>query len=247
MSAEEFRSIAKDLREHTEFIYFHLMGEPLCHPELEKFLEIADEFSFRVIITTNGTLLKKHSELLLSAPALHKINVSLHAFEANDLDLPFDEYLDNCFKFTYAAEGKKIVVLRLWNRGGLDALNRDITSRLRTFFGGEWVKEKHGTRIGDRIYLEEGDKFDWPDMSADDMGDAVFCYGLRDQLGILCDGTVVPCCLDSEGDIALGNIFEESIETILSSERAKALYDGFSNRHATEELCRRCGYATRFK
>ena len=70
--------------------------------------------------------------------------------------------------------------------------------------------------------------------------------GLRDQIGILCDGTVVPCCLDAEGSIALGNIFRQSLDEILNSERAKALYRGFSNRAPAEELCLRCGYAERF-
>ena len=64
---------------------------------------------------------------------------------------------------------------------------------------------------------------------------------------MLADGTVVPCCLDHEGDIALGNIFEGSMEEILASERASAIYEGFRDHRATEELCRKCGYARRFK
>ena len=108
------------------------------------------------------------------------------------------------------------------------------------------AEERRGTRIGERVYLEYGDKFDWPDLSASDSGEGVFCHGLRDQLGILCDGTVVPCCLDHEGDIALGNLFRDSMEEILESPRAKAIYDGFSQRKAAEELCRKCGYARRF-
>ena len=101
-------------------------------------------------------------------------------------------------------------------------------------------------RIGQRVYLEHGDKFDWPDLTAEDGGNAVFCYGLRDQLGVLCDGSVVPCCLDHEGDLKLGNLFTQDMEEILESERAQAIYEGFNRRKAVEELCRRCGYARRF-
>ena len=100
---------------------------------------------------------------------------------------------------------------------------------------------------GDRIFLEPGDKFDWPDLSAPEYPAPYFCYGLRDQLGILWDGTVVPCCLDHEGDLALGNLFEEDLDAILASPRAKAIYDGFSKKQAAEALCRRCGYAARFQ
>ena len=246
LTEEELQILLPKLRPYTDFLYFHLMGEPLCHPKLGRFLELAQEFGFRVILTTNGTLLPKQQELLLSAPALHKVNISLHAFEANDLTIPFRQYLDGCFAFGRAAEGKVLISYRLWNQGGQDAKNQEILDVLTDFFSQPWVAERHGQRIGNRIYLEYGDKFDWPDLTAPDGGEGVFCHGLRDQLGILCDGTVVPCCLDHEGDIALGNLFNQSMEEILESPRAKALYDGFSRRKATEELCRKCGYARRF-
>ena len=246
LTEEELQILLPKLRPYTDFLYFHLMGEPLCHPKLGRFLELAQEFGFRVILTTNGTLLPKQQELLLSAPALHKVNISLHAFEANDLTIPFRQYLDGCFAFGRAAEGKVLISYRLWNHGGQDAKNQEILDVLASFFPQPWATERHGQRIGNRVYLEYGDKFDWPDLTAPEGGEGVFCHGLRDQLGILCDGTVVPCCLDHEGDIALGNLFNQTMEEILESPRAKALYDGFSRRKATEELCRKCGYARRF-
>ena len=116
MTEEAFSALLPKLKPWTDFLYFHLMGEPLCHPLLGRFLELAGEAGFRVILTTNGTLLKKNQELLLAAPGLHKINISLHAFEANELAVPFSQYLEECFAFGKAAQGKKIVVYRLWNR-----------------------------------------------------------------------------------------------------------------------------------
>lgn len=246
MTEAEFSALLPKLRPYADFLYFHLMGEPLLHSRLETFLELAGDVGFKVILTTNGTLLPKQQKMLLSAPGLHKVNISLHAFEANDLTIPFTEYLDGCFAFGKAAEGKKLVAFRLWNQGGQDEKNEEILDALKHFFPEPWAVERRGTRIGDRIYLEHGDKFDWPDLSAPDGGSGVFCHGLRDQIGVLCDGTVVPCCLDHEGDIALGNLFEQTLDEILGSPRAKALYDGFSRRNTTEELCRRCGYARRF-
>ena len=234
------------LRPYTDFLYFHLMGEPLCHPKLGAFLSMAHDHGFRVILTTNGTLLRKKQDLLLFSPGLHKVNVSLHAFEANDLATPFGQYLEDCLAFGKAAEGKILVSYRLWNNNGQDEKNGEILEALETYFPQPWVQERHGIRIGNRVYLEHGDKFDWPDLSAPEGGCGIFCHGLRDQIGVLCDGTVVPCCLDHEGDIALGNLFSQSLDEILESPRAKAIYDGFSQRKATEELCRKCGYARRF-
>lgn len=246
MNAEEFAFLLDRLVGWTEYLYFHLMGEPLCHPELERFLQLAGDVGFKVILTTNGTLLEQQQRLLLNAPALHKVNISLHAFEANDLNIPFPEYLHRCFSFGQAAEGKKLVVYRLWNQGGENQQNQGILDAMHIAFPGKWVEERRGTRIGNRIFLEYGDKFDWPDLTAEDGGDAVFCYGLRDQIGVLCDGTVVPCCLDHEGDIPLGNLFTQSMEEILNTPRAMSIYNGFRKRKAMEELCRKCGYVRRF-
>ncbi len=247
MTEEEFKTLLPKLQPWTDFLYFHLMGEPLCHPQLFTFLEIAANAGFKVILTTNGTLLNKHGTGLCTAKGLHKVNISLHAFEANDLAIPFEEYLQNCFTFGKQAEGKFVVSYRLWNNGGADAKNQQIIEMLHNFFPEPWVNEGRGIRIGQRIYLEHGDKFDWPDLSAPVRSNRVFCYGMRDHIGVLCDGTVVPCCLDHEGDIPLGNLFTQTLDEILAKPRAKAIYAGFSSGCGTEELCRKCGYATRFR
>lgn len=246
MNEDEFSFLIAKLRPWTDYLYFHLMGEPLCHPQLSKFLSLAGDAGFRVILTTNGTLLARQQEMLLASDSLHKVNISLHAFEANDLSVPFSDYLQNCFRFGQAVQGKCIVSYRLWNQGGADQLNQQILETIESFFPRPWVTERHGQRLGDRIYLEYGDRFDWPELTAPENSDVCFCYGLRDQIGVLCDGTVVPCCLDHEGDLPLGNLFQEELEDILATPKAQAIYQGFSEGKAVESLCRRCGYAKRF-
>ena len=246
MTEAEFCQLLSKLQPWTDYLYFHLMGEPLCHHLLERFLSLAGDAGFRVILTTNGTLLGKIGSRLVETPGLHKVNISLHAFEANNLSIPFSQYLSDCFAFGKAAEGKLLISYRLWNQGGADAKNAEILDTLKEYFPEPWAEEKRGIRIGQRVYLEYGDKFDWPDLSAPVQQETVFCYGLRDQIGILCDGTVVPCCLDHEGDLSLGNLFHQDMEDILQNPRAKAIYRGFTCGNPPEELCRRCGYATRF-
>lgn len=253
LSPEGFETLAGKLRPHVDYIYLHLMGEPLLHPQLPQLLEIAAELGFRVIITTNGTLLPRQAELLAQSNAVHKISVSLHSFEGNEShDTDLSHYLEN----TIAAVQKlssagKICGLRLWNLDGettrgANADNDDILAKLEQAFPKPWKDNPRGASLGGKVYLEWGEKFDWPDLSAEEGEGGVFCYGLRDQVGVLWDGTVVPCCLDHEGDIPLGNLYEQSLDEILNSPRAKALYDGFSCRKAVEELCRKCGYARRF-
>ncbi|MBQ6051726.1 MAG: SPASM domain-containing protein [Clostridia bacterium] len=246
MTAGDFETAAKKLRPFTDHIYPHLMGEPLCHPEFPLILDIAEKNGFNVIITTNGTLLSKQEQTLLESRALKRVNISLHSFEATAQQRTIEEYLYGCLSFAKKAEGKTIIFLRLWNNGGMDAKNEDIKGVIAYYFPLPWTDSRNGAKIGENVFIEYGSRFDWPDIESENEGENVFCYGLRDQIGILCDGTVVPCCLDSDGNIPLGNIFTEELEDILQKPRATALYNGFSARKAAEELCRKCGYAKRF-
>ena len=245
MTLGEFEQILRKLDGRTKYIYYHLMGEPLLHPQLPLFLKTAEEKGFRSIITTNGTLLGKTGDELISC-GVHKVNISLHSFEGDDPDAR-QAYLKNIISFSDAASRAGIiVVLRLWNKGFDEGGNDKILELLRSSLQGEWVKNTKGMRIRNKLHIEWGDRFEWPDKEAPIQGDEVFCYGLRDHFGILCDGSVVPCCLDSDGEITLGNIFSQDIDDILSSPTAQKMREGFENRKAVCELCRRCGYAQRF-
>lgn len=246
MTADEFGVLASKLRPYTDYLYLHLMGEPLLHPELGTLLNIAHGLEFKVIITTNGTLLGDRGAVLLNSPAVHKVNISLQSFEANSGG-EIESYVNRCAAFAAGmGQSGKLCVLRLWNKNGLEELNGEIESILSRHFPRPWRTSRASLGLAGHVWLEPGERFDWPDMDAADRGERVFCYGLRDQIGVLADGTVVPCCLDHEGDIALGNLFDSTIDDIMSTERAQMIYNGFSARKAQEPLCRRCGYAKRF-
>ncbi len=245
MTEDEFFRILDALEGQTKHIYYHLMGEPLLHPQLPLFLEKANKKGFRSVITTNGTLLRERGEEIISAKP-HKVSISVHSFEGND-EKAYESYMNDIISFAdVASETGIIVVFRLWNKGYDGGRNSRTFDILRSSLEGEWAENTRGIRIRDKLHLEWGDRFEWPDMGAEVQGNSFFCYGLRDHFGILCDGSVVPCCLDSDGRLALGNIFDGDIERILASPRANAIKEGFEHRRASEELCRRCGYAQRF-
>ena len=252
VTKDEFRTLAGKLRPYTDYLYLHVMGEPLLHPELPALLEIAEEFGFRVVLTTNGTLLPARQEALLAASALYKVNISLHSFEANEKG-SFEDYLDGCFSFARAASGQGIIAdLRLWNLDGEttkgeNAKNAEILHRLEQYFPQPWTKNTWGYRLQDRAFLHCAEKFDWPDLALPEQSARGTCRALKDQLAVLSDGTVAPCCLDHEGDIPLGNLFSQEMEEILDGPAARALLAGFSRRELCEPLCRRCGYARRFR
>lgn len=245
MTEEEYAHILAQLEGKTRYIYHHLMGEPLLHPLLPRFVEMACRAGFKPMITTNGTLLDRKGDALL-LPGLHKINVSLHSFEGESREF-HRNYIQKVADFSKKAREMGILIsLRLWNNGCDDGKNATALEVLHENFPQPWQENTRGYRILDGLFLEWGDRFAWPDENAEDRGDCMTCRGLLDHFGILCDGTVVPCCLDSDGVIDLGNVFRQALSEILASPRAKAMVDGFHRRKAVEDLCRRCGYARKF-
>ena len=242
MTLDEFNQLTDKLVGQVKFLYFHLMGEPFLHPQLAEFVKIARQKGFIPVLTTNGNLLPQAGEVIDARP--HKIQISLHSHEGNGKENP-EQYIREVMTFAQEAASKGIlIVLRLWNQGGYDSTNDHILDLMAQYQPRPWEPCRNGWKLADHLYIEYDRMFEWPDAdhSEYEVSD-VFCYALRNQLGVLVDGTVVPCCLDHNGDIALGNLYHQSIDEIMASPRAKAIYDGFTKHEATEPLCRRCGYA----
>ena len=269
MELDTFGKILDQIKPHTDYIYFHVKGEPLLHPKLDEFLELSYEKGFQVNITTNGTLIDKVKDKIIMKPALRQVNFSLHSLYGNEekgnkgnenkSNVNKDEYINNILLFVKEARAKTdvIISLRLWN------LEQDNVANLKnkrndelleiiekefdlTYKIQDKVTPGNGMKIADKIYLNQDYEFQWPDLKVEEDEGIGFCYGLRNQVAILVDGTVVPCCLDGEGVINLGNINITHFSQIVESDRAKHIFDGFSRRYAVEELCRKCGYRKKF-
>jgi hypothetical protein len=252
MERTDFERILRQLTGWTGLLYFHLMGEPLLHPGLGEFLELAGKLGFMVNLTTNGSLLADRQDELLASPALRQLNLSLHSQTGAGPEL--DAYLAGIESFMEKAEtaGRPLVSLRLWNySAGGNGAEADLRQAVEKRFGLELPENPRavdfrGIRLGPRAYLNIAQSFSWPSLDGPEIGERGFCRGLRDQIGILVDGSVVPCCLDGQGAIGLGNLLALDLDAILESPRAQSVYRGFSERRAVEELCRRCGYRQRF-
>lgn len=259
MSFDIFAKILEQIKAHTDSIYFHVKGEPLLHPEISRFLDLCHEKGFQVSITTNGTLIQQVQEMLLTKPALRQINFSLHSADQNDGMQSKAEYMNRILAFTKEAMKKAeiFISLRLWNleeNSELDfqgKVNHELLELIETEFSlPEQIQEavvlKKGIKLAERVYLNQDYQFKWPDINLTEDNRRGFCFGLRNQAAILVDGTVLPCCLDGEGVINLGNINVKPFSEIIESKRANDLFDGFTKREAVEELCRKCGYRKRF-
>ena len=242
MTLDEFDTLTTRLAGEVRFLYFHLMGEPFLHPLLPEFILMARRKGFTPVITTNGTLLAQRGDLLDALP--HKLQISLHSHEGNGKDNP-EQYIDEVMAFAKeAAQRGCIVVLRLWNEGGFNRMNGSILDMIAECQPRPWTQRHDGWKLAENLYVESDDMFEWPDLQHDVYKEEeVFCYALRNQIGVLADGTVVPCCLDHNGDMPLGNLYDNSLNEIRASPRATAIYQGFTSHTAVEPLCRRCGYS----
>lgn len=259
MSETKFGDILDQIKPFTDYIYLHVKGEPLLHPQLGSFLDRCYEKGFKVNITTNGTLIHKVGDMLLQKPAVRQINFSLHSFDGNEKTGSKNEYIDSILTFSSRAmvESDMIVSLRLWN---LDETLANQDQRKRNLAIFHKIEEKFqlsyeiqgnlsetkALKIGNRVYLNQDYEFKWPDLKEEEDFTKGTCFGLRNQIAILVDGRVVPCCLDGEGIIDLGNLHKDSFSTIINGQRAEKIRLGFCNHHVVEELCRKCGYRKRF-
>lgn len=255
---ETFAHILDEVKPHTDHIYLHVKGEPLLHPRIDELLDLSHAKGLKVNITTNGTLIAKNKAKLLGKPALRQMNFSLHSFDGHEGSTDRERYLREIFAFVREAAAQKVLIsFRLWNLDRDNATNaersrnRETLAMLEKEFQLDYrIEEKvvpgSGVKIADRIYLNQDHEFQWPSLQAPEDDGAGFCHALRTHAAVLVDGTVVPCCLDGEGVINLGNVHETPFSEIVEGERANNLVFGFSRREAVEELCRRCGYRTRF-
>lgn len=259
ISVEDFSKRLDQIKPHTNYIYLHVKGEPLLHPEIDQLLNISHEKGFKVNITTNGTLIKKVREKLLNKPALRQINFSLHSFDGNSGLHDKEGYLSEIISFIKEAtrQSEMIISLRLWNLTQDNEMNmerkrnRELLNMIEKEFHLDYKIEEvvvpgGGVKIADRVYINQDYEFKWPSLDEVEDDGRGFCHGLRNQAGILADGTVIPCCLDGGGVIGLGNINHQLFSDIIETDRARNLVDGFSRRMAVEELCRKCGYRRRF-
>lgn len=259
-----FRSILLQLKDLTDEVTFHLMGEPLTHPHLAEFVQTCGEVGMPVNLTTNGTLLnhKNYGDVILSS-IVRQVNFSLQSWAANFPDRDVSNYLQNIFTWTKRALVERpdlYVNFRLWNMGtneGNEERNQTLLRPITEAFGFELktpldVGFRKSRRIDGRLYLHFDSRFQWPSMRNEIQAEKGFCYGLRSHFAIHSDGTVVPCCLDKEAGIPLGQVSaDEPVEALsllraLQSGRALSLREGFDQFELREALCQRCSYIRRF-
>jgi len=245
MSLEEFEVILNKIKDYTDYIYLHVKGEPLVHKDIIEFINKANEYNLKVNLTTNGVLFNKYAKELGKCKNLNKINFSLHS-ENNK-----DNYLEDIFDNIKYLSTNTTVIYRLWTlkNNELDEKSTKIVDKIKEYYNlsqetVDKIKNTNNIKISSTIYVDKDNEFIWPTVN-NHKSDG-FCYGLSTHIAILVDGTIVPCCLDSNGVIELGNIFNDSLEDIINSNRYQNLLKSLRDRKPCEELCKSCVFKERF-
>ena len=244
LSITEFKTIVEKVKDYTDYIYLHVKGEPLTHPNIIELINIAKEYNLKVNLTTNGVLFPKYAEELSKCENLSKINFSLHS--ENNIPNYCEKIFDSVSKLQ-----NQTVIYRLWTlkENELDEKSTIIVDKIINYYNLdksfiEKVKAENNIKINSTTYVDKDNEFIWPEIN--EYQSNGYCYALKTQIAILSDGTVVPCCLDSNGQIELGNIFNNSLEEIINSERYQNLKKSFQDRKPCEELCKSCTFKERF-
>ncbi|MDD5052335.1 MAG: SPASM domain-containing protein [Sulfuricurvum sp.] len=258
MELSFFKSVVEQLREVTDEIALHVMGDPMVLSNLEEYLDIAHKAELKVMITTSGFYLDPFRRVALFHPSIRQVNISLNSFNKNSVSRTFEAYMEPILNLCdEKLLGKKdfFINLRLWN---LDEAQREKTfneklfSLLEDHFGLEHEfivsqisGERQSIRLASKILLHFDHYFEWPNLNNEIIGNG-YCHGLNKQIAILVDGRVVPCCLDGDGIMNLGNLSETNLGKILTSKRSQTIIDEFSKGICSEELCQKCSYKERF-
>lgn len=256
MGIDLFRRVIAQVAPVAEQVCLHLMGEPLTHPHILRFVDICSNAGLPVNLTTNGTLLNAVRIEALLHRGVRQVNFSIHSFESNFPGQDIGPYIEKIFSFTKLAFERRpdlYINYRLWNlEGGTNGKNSEMAGRVSTAFNVALtddrvdVRWRKGRHVVNRLYLHYDSRFEWPDPNSPILSDRGTCRALSDHLGILSDGTVVPCCLDKEGVTALGDVRRESLDAVLAGARATNMARGFREGRLVEDLCRRCTFISRF-
>ncbi len=234
INIDEFKTLLNKVKPYTNYLYFHVLGEPLMHKDINKLIDIASE-NFKINITTNGYLINR----IKYNKNIRQLNISLHSFNSKyNIDL-FD-YLNNVFdSVDNLIKNNTYISLRLWVK---NKYNNDIIDYINNRYNSNIKYDVHNYKINDKLFINNFKEFIWPDLNNNINNKIGKCYGLIDHIGILVDGTVIPCCVDSLGIINLGNIYIDNLSNILNSDRVTNMINNFKNNKKCEELCFHCKF-----
>jgi len=258
MNLEKFDELNCELKSYTKELAYHIVGDPLVLSNLNDYLNISKKHGLKVNITTTANNINKKHYEALSNTILKQINFSINSYNANSHKKSLNEYLQaiiDFIKYAQSINHEYFINLRIWNLDDTKSakeFNKKVFDKINSEFESNididdvYKNRPKNIRIARKIFFNFDDYFKWPSLDENVISTKGFCYGLDSHFGILSSGEVVPCCLDQNAVINLGNINSSKLDDILKSKRVLDIQKGFKKNILIEELCQKCDYRKRF-
>ncbi len=232
---EKFEKLLNKINGYTNYLYFHILGEPLMHPKINELIDMASQ-KYKINITTNGYLIDK----IKNNKNIRQLNISLHSYNEK-YGISLDEYLNKIFEIVDILKQYTYISYRIWVKSKYSTeIIKKLNEKYKTNLTFDNIK--NNTSLVKNIFISKINEFVWPNLDNKFENKYGKCYALKDHIGILVDGTIVPCCLDTKGIIKLGNIYEDKLKKIIESKKYKNMLTGFKENKKIERLCQKCGF-----
>ncbi len=213
-----------DENPQLDFVLAFQWGEPLLHPNFFELVRYAADRGVRTMITSNGTYLSPENRAKLLECGLERITFSVdgdhathQAIRGYDLDRLRRDVLALVAERDAAGARLRIDVSMVVDRATEDALD--------TYFA-DWKGIADRVQAIPRLVSERRTR---P------------CRELwRGTLVVLWDGRVTVCCVDSEGQLEVGDANETALRDVWNGERMRAIRSAHAKR-AFPSLCSLCG------
>ena len=242
LNLTEIDNYTNQIKEVCDYIYLHVLGEPLLHPNFDEILSMLDDKDINLQLVTNGTLLHKYPDIF-KHQCLRKLSISLHSINHLKIDKQYFEVIDELINSNHQAS----LELRFYYPSSLDDSLRTYLNSLYQRFNIKETSKTSSFKLKDNTYIYFQEFFTWPNMNHPFISDIGKCHGLIDQLAILSNGDVSSCCLDPLGINALGNLKKNTLKDILNSKKYLDTVKALKDKKLILPLCQHCSYHNRFK
>lgn len=242
MSFESFKKIVDQCAElDVKMTHVHGYGEPLLDPLIFKKIKyIKDKGIPETYMVTNGSLLTEENIRKLIESGLDAMNISFYGFtketyERIHKNLNFEKTRDNVKNFFRIRKemGKETP------KTHLTFLSYEDNEKEKQAFLDFWKDIADDTRVSHLHNFGDGREYRpvRKDIKRISCGHIFFLHSMQ----ILWDGKVVPCCIDTDGMIVLGNANDNSLLDIWNSEKFKKFREDHREcRFEKYPLCDNC-------
>lgn len=242
LSIDEIKDYLKQIKPYCNYVYLHIIGEPLLHPDFDEVLNTLDDMDMQLQLVTNGTLLYKYPDIL-NHSCLRKLSISVHSVNGINIDTDYFKTIDRLIE----TETDKNIELRFYDKDNLSDNINNYLSQLEKKYSFTITSKTDSYRIKDNVYIYYQKLFKWPDINDEIISSNGTCHGAIDMIAINSKSEVTLCCLDPLGLNSIGNLKKNTLKDILESNQYLKYIESFKNHQLISDLCKRCTYRLRFK